>query len=117
MTVNALIFADLLQQVADPDQLSWEQLRPGVQFHALYGRPDEAPAAALLRYAPGATVPKHRHPAFEHILVLEGSQQDSNGVHTAGTLLVSPPGTAHAVTSENGCIALAIWAATVDFGE
>ncbi len=112
---RAQAFADLLQRAARPELLDWQPLRPGIEFHALHGQPGQGPAAALLRYAPGASVPAHRHIGFEHILVLTGSQRDENGVYTAGTLLVSPPGSRHAVTSDAGCLVLAIWAGPLDF--
>jgi len=116
MMERATAFAELLQRAAQPDRLDWQALRPGVDFHALYGQPGQGPAAALLRYAPGAHVPLHRHDGIEHILVLAGSQRDENGVYPAGTLLVSPSGTHHSVTSDQGCLALAIWAGPLDFG-
>jgi anti-sigma factor ChrR (cupin superfamily) len=87
-------------------------LRPGVSILPLYGtptRPSGGPAAALLRYQPGASVPAHQHPGYEHIFVLEGSQQDERGVYGPGTCLISPPGSHHTVTSESGCLVLAIW--------
>ncbi len=116
MTGPSQVFAELLQHAADPERLRWEPLRPGVEFHALYGRPGQGPAAALLRYEPGASVPEHRHIDYEHILILRGSQRDTNGVYPAGTLLVSPPGSRHAVASDEGCVVLAIWSGALDFG-
>ncbi len=112
---QAQAFAELLQRAARPELLDWQELRPGVEFHALYGQPGQGPAAALLRYAPGARVPSHRHGGSEHILVLAGSQRDENGVYTAGTLLMSPSGSRHAVVSDDGCLVLAIWAGPLDF--
>lgn len=112
---KAQAFAELLQRAARPELLDWRVLRPGVEFHALYGQPGQGPAAALLRYAPGAQVPSHQHGGIEHILVLAGSQRDENGVYETGALLVSPPGSRHAVVSDGGCLALAIWAGTLDF--
>ena len=112
---QAQAFAELLQCAAHPERLDWQLLRPGVQFHALYGQPGQGPAAALLRYAPGAVVPEHRHTDYEHILVLQGSQHDQNGLYEAGTLLVSPPGSRHAVISDDGCVVLAIWTGPLDF--
>jgi len=115
VTAQSLAFADLLQCAAEPDRLDWETLRPGVQFHALYGTPGVGPAAALLRYAPGASVPTHTHTDYEHILVLRGSQRDGDGHYRAGTLLASPPGSHHAVVSDEGCVVLAIWSAPIEF--
>jgi anti-sigma factor ChrR (cupin superfamily) len=112
---RAQAFAQLLQRAAQPERLDWQVLRPGVEFHALYGQPGQGPAAALLRYAPGASVPAHRHGGSEHILVLAGSQRDEYGPYEAGTLLVSPPGSRHTVTSDDGCLVLAIWAGPLDF--
>lgn len=112
---RAQAFGALLQRAATPERLHWAPLRPGVEFHALYGRPGSGPAAALLRYAPGASVPAHRHTDYEHILVLDGEQRDANGSYPAGTLLVSPPGSRHAVASDRGCLALAIWAGPLEF--
>ena len=34
---------------------------------------------AILRYEPGARVPRHRHAGLETIMVLEGTQSDENG--------------------------------------
>jgi anti-sigma factor ChrR (cupin superfamily) len=112
---HAQAFAELLQRAATPESLDWQSLRPGVDFHALYGYPGQGPAAALLRYAPGATVPAHRHTDYEHILVLDGEQRDANGRYRAGTLLVSPPGSRHAVASDDGCLVLAIWSGPLEF--
>ena len=115
MTAQSLAFADLLQCAGEPDRLTWEVLRTGVQVHALYGTPGSGPAAALLRYAPGASVPTHIHTDYEHILVLRGSQRDADGHYPAGTLLASPPGSQHAVVSDEGCVVLAIWSAPIEF--
>lgn len=99
-------------------------LLPGVSMLPLYGRhPDgtehspNAPSAAILRYEPGAVVPEHHHSGFEHILVLDGAQTDENGVYERGACLISPPGSHHRVTSERGCLVLAIWQSSVEFVE
>ena len=65
-------------------------------------------AAALLRYAPGARLEPHAHVAYEHIVVLAGSQRDERGEYTQGTCVISGEGTGHAVASDEGCIVLAI---------
>ena len=91
------------------DDFAWEPFRAGVRVHWLYRTGDDGPAAALLRYEPGAGVPLHLHTGWEHIFVLDGAQSDAAGRHAAGALLISPPGTRHAITSAEGCVVLAIW--------
>ena len=106
---QALILKDLLNIALTQDELPWEPFRPGVDIYRLYGDGQGGAAAALLRYQPGASVPKHDHTGFEHIFVLSGSQTDQNGEHQAGTLVINPPSTNHSVISHAGCIVLAIW--------
>ena len=112
---QALILARALSRV--PENLDWGILRPGVAVAWIYREPDGGPAAAYLRYEPGASVPLHRHAGLEHILVLEGEQQDERGTYPAGTLVVNPPGTRHSVQSPKGCLALLIWNRPVEMIE
>jgi anti-sigma factor ChrR (cupin superfamily) len=104
----------LVQQAATPGAVAWQAFRAGVDIATLY-QAEDGHSAALLRYQPGASVPRHRHVGYEHILVLSGSQQDERGVYQAGTLVVNPPGSSHAVSSGPGCIVLAIWERPVAF--
>lgn len=67
------------------------------------------PAVALLKYAPGAQVPRHLHTGLETILVLDGSQSDERGTYTTGDLVLNPEGTTHSVWSEDGCVILISW--------
>ena len=108
---------DLFAQPFDASRFAWEPFRPGVEMCPLYGGAPDAPAAALLRYAPHASVPRHVHRGYEHILILSGAQQDERGRYEAGTLLVSEPGTSHKVSSEQGCVVLAIWERPVEMQE
>ena len=93
----------------------WMPFRDGVDVYRLYGDGVTGPTAALLRFRPGAKVPLHEHTGYEHIIVLHGSQVDENSRADAGTLIVNPPGTRHAVLSEHGCIVLAIYERPVAF--
>jgi anti-sigma factor ChrR (cupin superfamily) len=58
----------------------------------------------LARYAPGARFPHHDHPCGEEILVLDGVLADEDGSYGAGTWLRLPPGSAHAPSSDAGCL-------------
>ncbi len=104
-----MILTDLFALADHPERLSWEPFRPGIEIHRLYGDGQQGPAAALLKYDPGASVPAHDHTGYEHIIVLSGAQRDYQGNHTAGTLVINSPGSSHDVVSEQGCIVLIIW--------
>jgi anti-sigma factor ChrR (cupin superfamily) len=109
MPVPLLVLPDLFALSARPDSLAFSPMRPGVEIHRLWGDPPEGPGAALLRYAPGASIPAHQHVGHEQILVLAGSQSDERGLYRAGTLIVNAPGSGHAVHSAEGCLVLVVW--------
>lgn len=96
-------------------ELTWEPFRSGIEIHRIYESAGGGSAAAFLKYQPGAVVPEHFHPGYEHILVLEGSQTDANGEHGVGSLVINPPGSTHEVTSVAGCIVLIFWERPVRF--
>ena len=106
--LSPLIVRNLFSET-ELDRQVWECFRPGIEIRRIYGGAPAAASAALLRYQPGAELPRHWHQGYEHILVLRGSQVDDNGEHNIGTLLIHPPGTSHAVRSPGGCIVLAMW--------
>lgn len=109
-----IVWHDLLALAAQ-DGLAWHPFHPGIEIHRLYGGHDDGPAAALLRYQPGAEAPVHMHEGIEHILVLHGAQEDEHGHYAAGSLLISPRGSIHHVRSLGGCVVLAIWQRPVRF--
>lgn len=94
--------------------LSFQELRPGVEIHVLHESPDGS-RVAILRYAPGAEVPAHRHDGYEHIFVLEGEQSDERGSYPAGSFVVNEPGVTHRVVSRGGCVVLITWQRPVVF--
>jgi anti-sigma factor ChrR (cupin superfamily) len=96
-------------------RLEFEPFREGIMAHwLLRGGPAE-PSVALLRYEPGAGVPRHRHAGLETIVVLEGVQSDENGDYPAGSVVLNPVGTEHEVWSKNGCVVLIQWNLPVVF--
>lgn len=95
----------------------WERaafvpFREGVEISRIHEGP---PSVALLRYAPGASVPAHVHRGLETILVLEGAQSDERGTYGEGALILNPEGTSHRVWSEAGCVVLIQWTLPVEF--
>lgn len=93
---------------------SFEAFHPGVEICWLHQEVDGS-AAALLRYAKGASVPRHSHPGIETIVVLEGAQTDDTGHYQEGALVINPIGTTHSVRSDEGCVILIIWSKPVQF--
>lgn len=94
--------------------MTFEPFREGVEI-CWIRRAD--PGVALLRYAPGASVPRHLHTGLETILVLDGSQSDETGTYEAGDLVLNPEGTTHSVWSDYGCVVLIAWERPVQFLE
>ena len=80
--------------------------RRASQIHRLWGAPHTR-SGALLRYAPGGKVPRHRHEGVEHIYVLSGAQRDERGVY-AGRRARRQPARARATRSSSpeGCVVL-----------
>jgi anti-sigma factor ChrR (cupin superfamily) len=93
----------------------WGTLRDGVEILRLAGSAESGASVALLRYRPGAQGPAHRHPGFEVIYVISGSQSDERGNYPAGSLVVNPPGHEHQVRSDEGCTVLIFWERAVEF--
>jgi anti-sigma factor ChrR (cupin superfamily) len=100
------------EKLADRD---FEPLRPGVEISRLYDDPATGASAAVLRYAPGGRIPKHRHGGYEHVFILRGEQSDENGSYPAGSLVINAPGSAHSVWSDSGCLALLVWSSSITF--
>jgi anti-sigma factor ChrR (cupin superfamily) len=77
----------------------------GVERRMLDQTGDEvAKATSIVRYQPGSTFDLHRHEFGEEILVLDGAFSDENGDYPAGTYMMNPPGSSHALRSEPGCV-------------
>jgi len=110
-----IVWPDLLNIDANNADLIWEVLQPGVDICVLHGDRERGPATALLRYQPGAIIPRHRHVGHEYLFILRGSQRDEHGIYTRGTFLINTPGGTHRVSSDEGCLVLVIWELPVEF--
>jgi anti-sigma factor ChrR (cupin superfamily) len=85
---------------------SWDQRRPGVYWKVLHEEGDRR--TVLVRYEPGAAIPRHRHLGDEQIFVIEGSVTDDTGTCKAGDFARRPPGCVHSVHSPGGALVLAV---------
>jgi anti-sigma factor ChrR (cupin superfamily) len=93
----------------------WKPLMKGVEILPLFTAGVNGASAALVRYAPGAVVPRHLHRGKEHVMILTGSQRDERGTYTAGKLVIREAGSIHEVTSDDGCVAMIHWTMPVMF--
>lgn len=114
-TNAGLVLADLTTIPQRLGEFKWKKLGEGVEICPLLQDADGHDKIALLRYAPGASVPEHLHTGMEYIQILAGFQQDDHGTYHANTMLINRPGTRHKITSPEGCVALAIWESPVRF--
>jgi anti-sigma factor ChrR (cupin superfamily) len=89
--------------------LEFKPFRHGVTVHWLHTGEGDEPTAAILKYLPGARVPRHQHAGLETILILDGIQSDEHGAYPAGTLILNPTGTEHSVWTDMGCVVLIQW--------
>ncbi len=76
---------------------------PGVTAIPLYAEAGHPETMRLVRLAPGASVADHGHPGGEEVFVLSGGIEDEHGAYEAGSWVRYPPGSRHALHSENGC--------------
>lgn len=122
MYANGFVLKNMFDE-QQRKEIEWtpysEDGRDGVEIVRLYDAREhgEGPAAALLRYKPGAKVARHVHGGYELIFVIEGALINDTGVHKAGTLEVCPPGSTHALASDEGCVFLVVWEQPVEVNE
>ncbi len=91
--------------------------RIGAEIHSLYSTIETGcggPAAAIVRYLPGATAALHNHLGYEIIYILEGELKTAEGVFLKNSIILMEPNTRHAPRSEKGCLALVIWEKPVE---
>jgi anti-sigma factor ChrR (cupin superfamily) len=98
-------------------RLTFERFRPGMEVHWLQIGEAAEPSVAVLKYAPGSRVPRHRHSGLETIVVLDGMQSDENGDYPAGTVVLNATGSEHSVWSAQGCVVLIQWDKPIAFLE
>jgi quercetin dioxygenase-like cupin family protein len=95
----------LLDRIADadrthlditPDEAAWQPFLPGIRIQPLAEAGDFM--SYLLQFAPGASLPAHRHPADEECIVLAGrlcigthTEVATGGYHRAHAGSLHPP--------------------------
>ena len=98
------------------DAIHWRPFpdAPGVDYKVLRRHATAGGLTLLLRLAPGAAYPAHRHPAGEEYLVLTGSLEDGGRTYHAGDYVYYPPGSAHRPASREGSTLLVLLPAAIE---
>jgi hypothetical protein len=98
--------------VPDIDFVEYQPgLRKAVQIYLLFDNTKHDPTgsdAAIIRYLPGAFVPRHLHIGYEMVLVLQGEYIENDVPYRPGALIIRAPGTTHEMRSTSGCTILAM---------
>jgi len=82
---------------------SWHAFLPGIQRKVLHEQ--QGTMSYLLKFAPGAVLPAHRHPLDEECIVLEGTLRIGELALAAGGFHLARQGLPHAdITSDAGAI-------------
>lgn len=86
---------------------AWEQVAPGIECKLLAAAEDRV--SMLVRLAPGASYPPHRHAGVEELHLLDGELWiDERLLHPGDYNLGDPGGVDHRVWSETGCTCVLI---------
>lgn len=93
-----------------PQETEWKPTQfEGISIKVLYEDPAKGELTCLLRWAPGARLPIHKHPEIEQTWVLEGSFYDHEGIARAGEFVWRKPGSVHETRSDEGAVILAVY--------
>jgi len=93
-----------------PDEVAWEATQfDGISIKVLYEDKSKGEMTCLLKWAPGATLPMHKHADIEQSWVLQGSFSDHDGICRAGEFVWRHPGSFHETHSDEGAVILAIY--------
>jgi anti-sigma factor ChrR (cupin superfamily) len=92
----------------DLSEIAWTEAMPGVRQKPIWHDKETKRRAALVRFDPGAQLPRHKHVGDELIFVIEGSNADESGEVVAGNANYRPNGCTHTVSTRNGATIFAL---------
>ncbi len=102
-------------QLIETSNAKWKPAKlEGIDFLPLHTDRAERKGTFLFRMQPGTCYTRHRHPGGEELLMLKGSLEMDGRKLKAGDFLYSPPGTAHELKSEKGCMFLVVWTDSIE---
>ncbi len=94
----------------DVDKLPWAPTRfPGIDSKTLMENKATGLSTLLMRWAPGARLPRHEHVEIEQTFVISGSLADHAGVCKGGQYVWRRAGSRHEAWTDEGCLVLAVF--------
>lgn len=102
--------APLASRYVNVADLPWTPTKyTGVEMKVLLEDKERGLMTALVRFAPGCTLPDHEHVEIEQTYVLEGAFEDQEGQCTAGNFVWRPAGNRHTAHSKSGALMIAMF--------
>lgn len=103
-------FDMLASRFVDVKNMPWKPTpTQGIDMKVLMHHPDSGLMTALVRWQPGAVIPRHEHVEIEQTFVLEGSILDEEGEALAGNYVWRPRGHSHTASAPNGALVLSFF--------
>lgn len=100
----------LASRYVDVEDLPWKPSgNPGIDMKVLLKDEKTGLMTCLFRWAPGSSLPMHRHVQIEQSWVLEGELEDDEGVCTKGNFVWRPAGSTHVARAPKGALILAMF--------
>lgn len=106
---------DLHAKIVRPADMQWQKTRfPGCEVKTLLFDRESGLVTALMRFAPGATLPDHEHVKIEQTWVIEGTLVDKEGPDAGlaakqGEFIWRPAGSRHVAWCPEGGLMLAMF--------
>ncbi len=89
-------------------EVAWVDAITGVRQKPIWHDKETKRRAVLVRFDPGAQLPRHKHVGDELIFVIEGSVADESGEVVPGNMNYRPDGCTHTVSTTNGATIFAL---------
>lgn len=94
---------------------AWKSVLPGIEVRTLFYDEAQRMVSFLLRAQPGATLPAHRHHAYEECLVLQGEFTMGDTTLRAGDFELGLPGEEHPLAVTHSGVLVYLRGAAEDY--
>lgn len=91
------VFAEPITREIRGEDFPWAEMMPGIEIKVLRASTNPECYTLIARFAPGTTLPRHRHFGEVHAFTISGAWRylDYDWIATAGSAVYEPPGSTH----------------------